>query len=85
MIILINENNQLKRDEKNSGILRSLKIKLGHWIYEGLNFKLVHKYGILTLTGDNEIWTNYWRIKLRHMICLEALDFKWLDIYGDNS
>ena len=55
MIILINENNQLKQDEKNSGILRSLKIKLGHWIYEGLDFKLVYKYGILTLTGDNEI------------------------------
>ena len=59
MIILINENNQLKQDEKNSGILRSLKIKLGHWIYEGLNFKLVHKYGILTLMDDNEIGTNY--------------------------
>ena len=55
MIILINENNQLKRDEKNSGIFRGLKIKLGHQISEGLDFKLVNKYEILTLMDENEI------------------------------
>ena len=55
MIILINENNHLKRDKKNSGIFRSLKIKLGHRISKGLDFKLVDKYGILTLMDDNEI------------------------------
>ena len=76
MIILINENNHLKRNKKNSGIFRGLKIKLGYRISEGLDFKLVDKYGILTLMDDNEIWTNYWRIKLRHMISSKALDFK---------
>ena len=76
MIILINENNHLKRNKKNSGIFRGLKIKLGHRISEGLDFKLVNKYGILTLMDDNEIWTNYWRIKLRRLISLKALDFK---------
>ena len=76
MIILINENDHLKRDKKNSGIFRSLKIKLGHRISEGLDFKLVDKYGVLTLVDDNEIWTNCWGIKLRHMISLKALDFK---------
>ena len=55
MIILINENNHLKWNEKNSGIFRSLKIKLEHRISEGLDFKLVDKYGILTLMDDNEI------------------------------
>ena len=55
MIILINENDHLKRDKKNSGIFRSLKIKLGHRISEGLDFKLVDKYGVLTLVDDNEI------------------------------
>ena len=55
MIILINENNHLKRDKKNSGIFRSLKIKLGHWISEGLDFKLVKKCGMLTLMDDKKI------------------------------
>ena len=59
MIILINENNHLKRNKKNSGIFWGLKIKLEHWISEGLDFKLVNKYGILTLMDDNEILTNY--------------------------
>ena len=55
MIILINENDHLKLDKKNSEIFRSLKIKLGYQISEGLDFKLVDKYGILTLMDDNEI------------------------------
>ena len=59
MIILIDENNNLKRDENDSGIFRSLKIKLGHRISEGLEFKLVDKYGVLALVDDNEIGTNY--------------------------
>ena len=54
MIILINKNNHLERNKENSGIFRGLKIKLGR-IFEGLNFKLVNKYGILTLMDDNEI------------------------------
>ena len=53
MIMLINENNHLKRNKKNSGIFGGLKIKLGH--PEGLDFKLVNKYEILTLMDDNEI------------------------------
>ena len=65
-----------KRNKKNSEIFRGLKIKLGHRISEWLDFKLVNKYGILTLMDENEIWTNYWRIKLRHMISLKALDFR---------
>lgn len=55
MIILVNENNHLKRNKKNSGIFGGLKIKLGYRISEGLDFKLVNKYGILTLMDDNEI------------------------------
>ena len=55
MIILINENNHLKQDEKNSGIFMGMKIKLGRRISKGLDFKLVDKYGILILMDDNEI------------------------------
>ena len=55
MIIPINENNHLKQNKNNSGIFRGLKIKLGHRISEGLDFKLVNKYEILTLMDDNEI------------------------------
>ena len=55
MIILIDENNNLKRDENDSGIFRSLKIKLGHRISEGLDFKLVDKYRILTQIEENNI------------------------------
>ena len=55
MIILINKNNHLKRNKKNSAIFRGMKIKLGHRIAEGLDFKLVNKYEILTLMDDNEI------------------------------
>ena len=55
MIILINENNHLERNKKNSEIFKGLKIKLGHRISEGLDFKLVNKYEILTLMDDNEI------------------------------
>ena len=55
MIILINKNKHLKWNKKNSGIFWGLKIKLEHWISEGLDFKLVNKYEILTLMDDNEI------------------------------
>ena len=55
MIILIDENNNLKRDENDSGIFRSLKIKLGHRISEGLDFKLVDKYGIMILIDENKV------------------------------
>ena len=55
MIILINKNNHLKQNEKNSGIFMGMKVKLGHRIFEGLDFKLVDKYGILILMDDNEI------------------------------
>ena len=76
MIILINQNNHLNRIKRIVEFLGVWKIKLGHRISEGLDFKLVNKYGILTLMDDNEIWTNHWRIKLRHLISLKALDFK---------
>ena len=55
MIILINENNHLERNKKNSEIFKGLKIKLGHRISEGLDFKLVDKYGVLALVDDNGI------------------------------
>ena len=35
-----------------------LKIKLGHWIFEGLDFKQTNKYGIIILINENNIQTN---------------------------
>ena len=32
-----------------------LKIKLGHWIFEGLNFKQINNYGIIILINENNI------------------------------
>ena len=55
MIILINKNNHLKRNKKNSGIFRGLKIKLGHQISEGLDFKLVNSYRMIILINENNI------------------------------
>ena len=44
-----------------------LKVKLGHEVFEESDYtkKKIEEYGIITLMDENEIWTNYWRIKLR--------------------
>ena len=55
-----------------------LKIKLGHWIFEGLDFKWINKYGILILIKENNIYTNSGifrieKIKLGHWIFIGLL------------
>ena len=58
MIMLIGENNHLKQNKENNGIFRGLKIKLGHQVFEGLDFKLVNSYGMMIFIDENETYTN---------------------------
>ena len=53
MIILINEDNHLERNKKNSGIFRGLKIKLGYRISKGLDCKLVNLYRMIILINED--------------------------------
>ena len=52
-----------------------LKVKLGHEVFEESDYaERLEEYGIITQMDENEIWTNYWGIKLWDF--LERLDFK---------
>ena len=53
-----------------------LKVKLGQEVFEESDYtkKKIEEYEIITLMDENEIWTNYWGIKLWDF--LERLDFK---------
>ena len=55
------------------------KIKLGHRIFEGLDFKWINEYGIIILIDENKFIRimefSGLKIKLGHEI-FEGLDFK---------